>query len=381
MPLLNVNGERGMSINELWSGQGNEPLVNGPIRTPAAPTVPLNTIKGNGQVSEFLLSFPMHIIDNANWKSIEFLRDGRPLSIERPVPVSAPYQPQNRLGNEGAEAFCTIVRLRTPLGSEVGTQDGWKIIERLLEWVRVKCRHYWILHGTTGFGALYRGTVFTKNENRVTLRNFASYAPGVIVRPLTEAVWLSIREELEDNSELPLADGIFCDALLSLAARDEVKALLEAGVASEVAITQLLKEVSSTMPNTREKARFRNEKGDFNSFHKKLTEWPQRLGLENAHHFKRPGMHEDWVGTVQELYKLRNSVAHGGKLKSQTSSTGVASFIFAANTLIEFCRSQKTLAGLKVYSMPQGVSPMEQMMMYHDAILDTTTTPLECVLA
>jgi hypothetical protein len=48
-------------------------------------------------------------------------------------------------------------------------------------------------------------------------------------------------------------------------------------------------EVSRIEPDSESKAEFRNTEGDYFSFKKKLTEWPQRLGLESAADFTLPG--------------------------------------------------------------------------------------------
>jgi hypothetical protein len=357
-----------------------ELISSGPIRTPAVPAAPKQIFSADGQVIEYLVSCPMHTIDGKDWPPIQITVNGSQINLQRPIHVSTPYQPEMRVGNEAAEAFCTILRLQTPPDTELSAQDGWKIIERLLAWIRIKCRHYWVFHGFTGFGAMYRGTVFTKNGRDLSVQNIASYAPGVVVYPLTEAVWLSIREELENETEIPVSDAIFCDALHSVAARDEVKALLEAGVAVEVAITQLLKDVSSVPPASPARMKF-NKNGDRDSFRKKLTEWPQLLGLEQASDFRCPEMHGTWVQTVQELYQLRNAVAHSGTFEPLTSATGVMSLVFAANTLLEYCRVQRSRVGLKSYSMPDGRTPLQQLLSCNNAVLYTNTELLKCLLS
>jgi hypothetical protein len=70
---------------------------------------------------------------------------------------------------------------------------------------------------------------------------------------------------------------------------------LEAGVAAAVALTQLLMEVSRIEPDGESRAEFRNTEGDYFSFKKKLTEWPQRLGLESGADFTLRGTPGTWV--------------------------------------------------------------------------------------
>jgi hypothetical protein len=363
-----------MSEETLWN---DEALINGTIRIVAAPIAPQYIPASDGEVVEYLLSFPMHIVDHRDWKPIEYLADGVLVTIERPLSLSAPYLPGNRFGNEGAEAFCSLVRLKTPVGASLGYQEGWKIVEKLLQWIRVKARHYWILHGSAGVGALYRGTVFMRDRQKLTLQNMATYAPGVVVRPLTEAIWLSIGDELANSADVPLSDALYCDALLSVAGRNEMKSLLEAGVAAEVAITQLLLEVSLTKPDSQSKTDFR-AKGDWDPFKEKLIAWPQRLGLEAATTFTFPGMPSGWVQKVQELYALRNGVAHAGIRKAIGPSTHVGVYIFAANALLEYCRAQRLGVGLRDYSLPVGVIAYEQTVACHSAYLSIDSQPMEC---
>ncbi len=47
-------------------------------------------------------------------------------------------------------------------------------------------------------------------------------------------------------------------------------------------------EVSRIELDSESRAEFRNTEGDYFSFKKKLTEWPQRLGLESAADFTLP---------------------------------------------------------------------------------------------
>ncbi len=241
-------------------------------------------------------------------------------------------------------------------------------MQTLFQWIRIKCRHYWLLHGITGFGALYRSSILTRIGKRVSQRNVATYGPGVVVRPLTKDIWSTFGAELSTNAHTPLADSIYCDALLSAVSGDEMKAVLEAGVAAEIALTQLLIEASCHLPDNPNKSEFRKNEGDHHSFNKKLTEWPQRLGFDAADCVFWKGMPPGWVQTAQKLYKLRNSVAHAGKL-TVGASVDVQSSILAANAAIEYCRQQRIKVGLSNYSFPPGTTPFDQTMMCHNAFL------------
>ena len=184
------------------------------------------------------------------------------------------------------DAFCSIVRAGCKHQPNAAAYpkpgEVWSLVEVLLSWIRVKARHYWLLHGHTGFGALYRGSVMSQEGRQIAQRNFVSYGRILIVRPLDEPLWLSIRNELTSGAEVPVSDSVFCDALFSAVAGDEMKALLELGVAAEIEITQLLVNVSQTPPHTPKKREFITDRGDWDGFGKKLQDWPQELGLQEA---------------------------------------------------------------------------------------------------
>ncbi len=187
-----------------------------------------------------------------------------------------------QMGNEEADAYCTIIRLSTPCSYHLSSDEGWTIVKRLLEWIRVKCRHYWLLHGINGFGATYRGTLVTRDGTNISQQNIAMYGPNVIVNPLTPEIWATLLLEMNSNAELPLGDSLFCDALLSIVAGDTTKALLEAGVAMEVALTQLLVDVAVSSPPSPAKTNFIKNEGDRQPFGKKLIEWTKKLALEDV---------------------------------------------------------------------------------------------------
>ncbi len=46
-----------------WDDPTHIPLTNGPIRTVTAPNAPKYALDSDGQVIEYLMPFPMHIVD------------------------------------------------------------------------------------------------------------------------------------------------------------------------------------------------------------------------------------------------------------------------------------------------------------------------------
>lgn len=362
-----------------WNNPEHMPLSNGQIRIVTGPAEPKYALDSERSEMEYLIPFPFHAIDPNPWPPISFLCRGIPITIYRPIGTTATHSTTIQMGNEQADAYCTVIRVSRPNSFEISGDDGWLIVRRLLEWIRVKCRHYWLLHGIKGFGAAYRGTIFSRDCNAITQQNLAMYGPNVIVNPLTLGIWETLAGELQNDKEVPIEDSLYCDALLSIAAGDSIKALLEAGVAVEVALTKLLVDVSKSSPLTPSKRNFFKKKGDRQPFGKKLTEWTRILSLESIESFSGHGNTPDWHVIVRDLYQMRNGVAHAGA-NAGVDWADVVKKIFAAGALLEYCRAQRILSGLYTFSMPSGIKPVDQIRHCHNGHISMTSQKLVTIL-
>jgi hypothetical protein len=358
-----------------WSDPEKLPLSNGPFVQTTPPLVPKFRLSEDGHLFEFLLPFPIHLVDDQPWTPLQFKLGDRFAFIEKPVFVAQSHAPSGRIGNEVSDAFCTVVRVSCPPDTtELNSPkqcEIWLVIERLLRWIRVKARHYWLLHGHAGFGTLYRGSVMTQLKAQLGQRNFATYGCNLIVRPLDQDLWLTFADEINSGSEPPVAESIFCDAVISTVAGDEVKAVLELGVAVEIETTRLLAEVSRVPPKTAPKVKFA-AKGERDKFYEKLEVWPKKLGLQEAQSFDPTGRFPRWFELVKELYKLRGHVAHSGKLALPSGNSAV-NYLMAANVLFAYSREQRRKAGVGVYSYPASRSPFNQIVSFRDGQLSAET--------
>src|SRR5713226_10317130 len=168
-----------------WDNPQHVPLSNGPIRITTPPATPSFRFAEDGQLIEFLLPFPMHIVDDRQWAMLDCEVGGRPVFIQRPIPVVQPYEPPGRIGNETPDAFCTIVRVgckHDPNAGYLKPVEAWPLVVALLGWIRVKGRHYWLLQGKAGVGALYRGSGMKQEGQMIAQYNFASYDRVLTVR-------------------------------------------------------------------------------------------------------------------------------------------------------------------------------------------------------
>lgn len=361
-----------------WNNPSNEPLSNGPIRVVTGPVQAKFALDSDRWEMEYLLPFPFHAVDPSPWSPLHFQWNGVPVVVFRPVATFGHQSATGQSGNEEFDAYCTMIRVACSNDAHLSADEGWRIARRLFEWVRVKCRHYWLLHGINGFGAAYRGTLFTRQGQSITQQNLAMYGPNVIVNPLTRRIWETLAKEMENASEPPIEDALYCDSLLSIVAGNLTKALLEAGVALEVALTRLLVDVAASQPSTQAKKSFVRDQGDRNSFSKKLTQWTQTLGLDSIDAFTAPNAPPDWLVKVRALYQLRNGVAHGGV--ASANYLEVVQHMFAANALLEYVRVQRLKLGLETYTMPMGTTPSEQIRLCHDAHLSASSNVLSSVL-
>jgi len=347
-----------------WDDPNFIPLSNGPQRQATPPGSPSVTLQADGLLIEYLLPYPMHIIDPQAWPPLRCVLGNRLLEFEKPSSILQPFEPVGRMGNESPDAFCSILRVYSghpDRNSPLTPQDVWPLAESLLTWIRVKARHYWLLEGGTGFASLFRGSVFAQHEGQVEQQNFASYGRIVIVRPLSQDLWKSIETELVDRSTPPVSESIFCDALTSIVANDDAKAVLELGVAAEIELTRLLDEVSVMEPQSKEKQKYRKlqQQRRWPKFGEKLSYWPRRLGLGRSEDFQPSNFPPDWVRIVKSFYLLRNSIAHSGILPPSVAP--VSAQLFATNALFAYCREERARVGLSVYTLPSNEQPFGQL--------------------
>jgi len=234
-------------------------LSNLPMRTITGPGRVRVNFDADVRVVEFLLPFPMHILDTGGWEPVNTPFNGRTISFEKPFVSKKGFEPDGRLGNESLDVYCTVLRVSCKFDPGLPYPEPtelWPLVNTLVAWIRVKARHYWLLSGQNGFGSVYRGSVLTQRGNQIQMSNFGTYIPVVIVRPLSRLVWLSIANELSGGKSVPPSEALFCDALASAAAADDIKAILQLGVAAEIAITELLIDVADISPTTKNKRKF-----------------------------------------------------------------------------------------------------------------------------
>ena len=204
----------------------------------------------------------------------------------------------------------------------------------------------------------------TQESSRISQRNFAAYGNTLVVRPLEQDLWLTFANEINNGSDPPVSESIFCDALLSTVAGDEVKAVLELGVAIEIEITQLLADVCRLPPKTIQKRKFA-AKGEWDKFYEKLASWPQKLGLQEAKTFDPTGNFKDWFDVVGDLYRLRGGVAHSGKLSPKMGHS-IMKYLMATNVLFDYCREQRKRTGASTYSFPPTCRPFQQILLFRE---------------
>src|SRR5882724_7710463 len=93
-----------------WNNPDRVPLSNGPLRATTPPAAPRVRLDEDGQLLEYLLPFPMHIIDTRPWSPMHCIIGSSPVQIHKPIPVAKFYEPQERIGNGSPDAFCSIIR-------------------------------------------------------------------------------------------------------------------------------------------------------------------------------------------------------------------------------------------------------------------------------
>jgi hypothetical protein len=337
------------------------PLWNGPLRIKTPPAAPLQ-LSGDGSVIEFLLPYPIHILDSKPWEALQTSVGGVAVTIERPatVPIDTPVP--GAFCNDTPDLFCTVIRVLLPsvTSHSITEMEVYGVVQLMLQWLRILGRQYWVLHGTTGVSAYCRGAIFSCVGNKLSQENFATYGKTVLVRPLAIEAWNAIRKNSALRHPIPVSESIFCDALMSVASRDDVKALVELGLAAEIELTGILGAVVASRPNDKAAVEFlKRKERRMDKFQWKLETACVALGLTDPATFHIAGGPAGWKDQLLLLYKFRGSVAHSGQAvvldggRDRVITTAeVTSFIFAVEALFHWAAEQRRLLSLTEYEHP-----------------------------
>ena len=340
--------------------QANVPLWNGPLRLKTPPAAPVQ-LNRDGSLIEFLLPYPMHIADWSAWDDLLDKVGNIEVRVEKPVVVPIEAAAAGTFSNDAPDLFCTIVRVLVPgnLGWPTIEKDTYRVVESMLQWLRILARQYWLLHGSTGVSAFYRGTIFSSSGTTLSQQNFASYDRTVLVRPLSREIWDSVRSNASAHRSIPVSESILCDALMSIASRDDVKGLVELGLAAEIELTRLLEAVAVNRTDPAAKDFLERKRRRQDKFQWKLEDSSVALGLDDPGKFQIAGGPPNWKDKLILLYKFRGSVAHSGKAVVEESGVTrpitdpeISGFIFAVEALLHWSAAQRRQRSLIEYDSP-----------------------------
>jgi hypothetical protein len=279
-------------------------------------SAPAQALAEPGQMIEFLLPFPTYVVDTEPWPSIKMRVKNLDVEVEKPICHPLEFPIPFAFSNQAADLHCTVVRtfVKDSAGVAIDSlSDVFSGVLSCLQRIRVLGRQYWLLEGSAGVRADYRGSIFSRDQSSVSQMNFVAYSGTVVVKPLTRQIWESIGNDIAKSNPLPLSESIFCDALVSYVTQDPAKCLVELGLAAEIEITQLLDGMSLKQPacaTARNYERRKARRADF--FGWKLEKGALAFGLRSPATFHEPGMPENWCQGVLRLYKSRSKVAHAG---------------------------------------------------------------------
>lgn len=300
----------------------------------------------------------MHITDRSAWDVLLDTTGNVEVRVEKPIVAPIEAAAPGTFSNDAPDMFCTIVRVLVPgnLGSPSIEKDTYRIVESMLQWLRILARQYWLLHGSTGVSAFYRGTVFCSSGDTLSQQNFASYDRTVLVQPLSREIWDSVRSNAAAHRSIPVSESIFCDALMSIASRDDVKGLVELGLAAEIELTRLLEAVALNRTDLAASDFLERKRRRQDKFQWKLEDSSVALGLEDPGKFQIVGGPPNWKDKLLLLYKFRGSVAHSGRAvvddgngTRPVTDPEISDFIFAVEALLHWSAAQRRQRSLMEY--------------------------------
>jgi hypothetical protein len=330
----------------LWNGL---PRISTPLQSPLAP------VSYDGQVFDFFLPYPIHVFDDNPWPALHV----RCASIEILLlkPISQPVTPQEQIArgtNEHPDLFGTVFHAiveRSSHSYPASHKAAFGVVHHALRWMRVLTRQYWIGTGSAGVAAKYRGTAFRVEGTSVYQMNFAHYGHSVLVRPLTRPIWDAMIYPVENETPVPTAQSIFCDSLTSFAVGDSVVALIQLGVACDIALSGLLDDLAALNPRSPVAITYlkaRHEQKD--KFGSKLLKYPLDFGCDDPRKFRPANGALNWTDQLLTLYRFRNKAAHEGRAQIKDLATGafrdlqageLGSFVFAVEALFEWIGNQQ----------------------------------------
>jgi hypothetical protein len=329
------------------------PMWNGPPKITTPPQIPERPISGDGQLFDFLLPYPIHIFDDSVWPALHVRRPDEEILLLKPITQQVSPREEISKGNEAPDLFVTTfpaIVERTSRSYPLHHKTAFAVVSDAIKWIRVLTRQYWIGSGAAGVAAQYRGSVFRLEGADICQRNYAHYGQTTIIRSLKRSVWEALIYPVEQQRPIPVAHSLFCDALTSFAVGDEVLALVQLGVACEVAITSILDDLASAIsgsPAAAEYLKARHEHRD--NFGAKLLKHSIAFGLTDPKTFRPVSKPKEWVELLLTLYKFRNKAAHEGRpiLKTskgslrQLKSGELQSFIFSVEAFFQWIREQR----------------------------------------
>lgn len=324
-----------------------------------------------GQLFDFLLPYPIHVFDDSVWPALHVKRADLEILLLKPISQQVSPREEVSKGNEIPDLFVTTFPAIVERSSKFYPLDhriASRVVHHAVRWMRVLTRQYWIASGGAGVAAQYRGSAFRVEGNEVSQRNFAYYGQSTLIRSLNKSVWEALIYPVEKETPVPVSESLLCDSLTSFAVGDIVSALVQLGVASEIAITNLLDDLAAANPNmTAAKAYLQARHEHKDKFGAKLLNRSLALGLEDPRAFHPAGKPADWVELLLTLYNFRNKAAHEGRALVKDKSSGalrelksgeLQSFIFAAETLFQWAWTQRQA---KLGSTEMPVSPDGQI--------------------
>ncbi len=197
-----IGSEKTLGAEELLRlARGDDPsrpaIWNGPPHITTPPQRPIRPMADEGQMFEFLLPYPIHIFDSAEWPPLRIARSSVTIHLLKPISMNVTAKEQVAAGNESPDLYCSNVRaiiLKASPGFPTTHGTVFEIVRHALQWMRALSRQYWVGTGTAGVAAAYRGSAFRVEGAVAHQMNYASYGHTVVVRAFPLEFWEATRQ-------------------------------------------------------------------------------------------------------------------------------------------------------------------------------------------
>lgn len=285
---------------------------------------------------DFLFPTFVLLADSTPWSPITVGFGGTPVEIHKPIVGQSTHAVSASIGNQGLDAFSTIVRLELFSAAPPEGHQLYPLALLCLSWIRVLTRQYWV--GFSGSGTTsVRGSSLVTNfaTGEATPTNFGAFGSPIIPEVLSEDLWRQAAQAMAAGQVPRTSDLLLCNGMLALRDGNLRESIALLGIACESELGECLQNLLSVRNDEVASLLFENSRQGFNWKLNKLL--PALSGRD----FSKDEPH--WHSELIRLYEARGTAAHS-ELQPEVKPK-VPGFLHAASSFLIWTHNVRSSKG------------------------------------